>query len=161
MPVHLVFETRSKLVSATTIRLRAQRMLDALQMKKAELSIVITGDKQIHKLNKLYRKKDRPTDVLAFALREGEFSELSSGAFGELLGDVIISLPTAARQAKERDVAVLEETTMLLAHGLLHLLGWDHRNDAEDRAMRKETDRLVLAATRKRTNKDGKRLRQT
>lgn len=134
-------------------------MLAALQMEKAELSIVITGDKQIHKLNKLYRKKDRPTDVLAFALREGEFSELSSGRFGVLLGDVIISLPTAARQAKERDVAVLDETTMLLAHGLLHLLGWDHRNDAEDRAMRKETDRLVVAATRKRINKDGKTAR--
>ncbi|MGH7283342.1 MAG: rRNA maturation RNase YbeY, partial [Polyangiaceae bacterium] len=73
MPVHLVVEQRSRVLSPTEIRARADRMLLALQLKNAELSIVLTGDKQIHKLNKIYRKKDRPTDVLAFAMSEGEF----------------------------------------------------------------------------------------
>jgi probable rRNA maturation factor len=142
MPVHLVVETRAAALSERTVSLRAKRMLSALQMQKAELSIVLTGDKQIHKLNKLYRGKDRPTDVLAFAMQEGEFGTVSAG----LLGDVIVSIPTATRQARERKVAPLDEVTMLIAHGILHLLGWDHDTDAKDRAMRKETDRLVAAA---------------
>jgi probable rRNA maturation factor len=132
-------------------------MLSALQMEKAELSIVLTGDKQIHKLNKIYRGKDRATDVLAFAMKEGEFGAVSAG----LLGDVIVSIPTAARQARERNVAPLDEVTMLIAHGILHLLGWDHDTDRKDRAMRKETDRLCAAAVRAPLYKGRKPRRQT
>ena len=157
MPVHLVVETRSVVLSSRVIRTRAMRMLSAIQMEKAELSIVLTGDKQIHKLNKLYRAKDRPTDVLAFAMQEGEFGAVSAG----LLGDVIVSLPTAARQARERNVAPLDEVTMLIAHGILHLLGWDHDTDAKERAMTKETDKLVAAAVAKPVLKAAKRKRQT
>jgi probable rRNA maturation factor len=157
MPVHLRVETRALALSERTISLRAKRMLLALQMEKAELSIVLTGDKQIHKLNKLYRGKDRPTDVLAFAMQEGEFGAVSAG----LLGDVIVSIPTAERQAHERKVAPLDEVTMLIAHGILHLLGWDHETDAKDRAMRKETDRLCAAAVRAAVYKGRKGARQT
>ncbi len=157
MPVHVVFETRSATLSSRVVSLRAKRMLSALQMEKAELSIVLTGDKQIHKLNKIYRGKDRATDVLAFAMQEGEFGAVSAG----LLGDVIVSIPTAARQARERNVAPLDEVTMLIAHGILHLLGWDHDTDRKDRAMQKETDRLCAAAVRAPLYKGGKRRRQT
>jgi probable rRNA maturation factor len=117
-------------------------MIAALSLENRELSIVLTDDDQIHELNRLYRGKDKPTDVLAFAMGEGEFGDLS----GKMLGDVIVSVPMARRQARERGVSVLEETTMLLAHGLLHLLGWDHDTVAKDRAMRAETDRLCVAA---------------
>lgn len=117
-------------------------MLRLLQLEKAELSILLTGDRQIHKLNRIYRDKDRPTDVLAFAMREGEFADVAGG----LLGDVIISIPTASRQAKARGAATLDEVTMLLAHGLLHLLGWDHDTKKKDAAMRAETNRLCAAA---------------
>jgi len=111
-------------------RLRA--MIKLLQLDKAEVSFVLTNDERIHQLNKIYRGKDRPTDVLAFAMHEGEFGELA----GHLLGDVIVSVPTARKQARSHKVLVLEEVTMLLAHGLLHLLGWDHDTDAKDRRMR-------------------------
>ena len=114
-------------------------MLRHLRLQKAELSIVLTTDRQIQKLNKLYRKKNKPTDVLSFPMREGKFGERA----GALLGDIIISIPTARRQASEKGVSMRAEVTELLAHGLLHLLGWDHRTDAEDRAMRRETARLV------------------
>lgn len=154
MPVHLVVESRAAALSERTVSLRAKRMLSALQMEKAELSIVLTGDKQIHKLNKLYRGKDRPTDVLAFAMQEGEFGTVSAG----LLGDVIVSIPTAARQARERNVEPLAEVTMLIAHGILHLLGWDHDTDAKDRAMKKETDRLCDAAVRSAARPSAKAL---
>ena len=123
-------------------------MLSALQLKNAELSIVLTGDKQIHKLNKIYRKKDRPTDVLAFAMSEGEFGSISHAGLSRLLGDVIVSIPTAARQAAERESSLLDEVTMLMAHGILHLLGWDHDTDTKDRAMQKETRRLCAAAVK-------------
>ena len=121
---------------------RVRAMLGCLQLEKAELSIVLTGDLQIQQLNKSYRGKDRPTDVLAFAMREGDFSRLA----GDLLGDVIVSVPTARKQAQTHQRAVLDEVTMLLAHGLLHLLGWDHETKAKDVRMRAETDRLCLAA---------------
>lgn len=117
-------------------------MIDALQLKEIEVSIVLTDDAHIHELNKIYRHKDRPTDVLAFAMREGAFASLAGG----VLGDVIVSVPTARKQAHERGVSVLDEVTMLTAHGLLHLLGWDHDTPAKDRRMRAETDRLCQAA---------------
>jgi probable rRNA maturation factor len=122
---------------------RARAMLAVLQLEDKEVSFVLTNDSQIQNLNKMYRKKDRPTDVLAFAMGEGEYA----GVAGELLGDVIVSVPTARKQASARGRPLLAELTMLLAHGLLHLLGWDHDTPAKDRRMRAETDRLCAAAT--------------
>ena len=121
---------------------RVRAMMKLLQLKEEELSIVLTRDNQIHELNRTYRGKDRPTDVLAFSMREGAHGALA----GALLGDVIVSLETAERQARGRGVELLDEVTMLLAHGLLHLLGWDHQTAAEDRKMRAETARLCAAA---------------
>jgi probable rRNA maturation factor len=117
-------------------------MLRLLQLKKSSLSIVLTDDESIMELNRVYRRKNRPTDVLAFPMREGDFASIA----GPLLGDVVISVPTARRQARARGAPVLAEVTMLLAHGLLHLLGWDHDTPPKDRAMRAETDRLCAAA---------------
>ena len=74
---------------------------------------------------------------------------------GEVLGDVIISVPTARRQAEEAGKDVLDEVTMLAAHGLLHLLGWDHDTPAKDRRMKAETDRLLAAAAPRRRSKKG------
>lgn len=124
------------------VRQRAERMLEALRMKDAELSVLLCDDATIHALNRDYRKKDRPTDVLAFAMREGEGGDLHP----TLLGDIVISVETARRQAHEQARSIADEVTFLLAHGLLHLLGYDHRTEAEDRVMRARTDALVAAA---------------
>ena len=121
-----------RLVRASEIVSRAEIMLTHLKEGQSEVSI-------LHSLNRDYRKKDKPTDVLAFAMREGKFAQHA----GNMLGDVIISLETAARQANERKIGLLDEVTMLLAHGLLHLLGWDHQTDKEERAMTKKTNQLV------------------
>jgi len=117
----------------------ARSMLAALQLEDAEWSIVLTGDDQIQKLNRMYRRKNRPTDVLAFAQREGRHA-------GRLLGDVIVSVATARRQAASAKRDLASEIVMLLAHGLLHLLGWDHDTPSRDRRMRRETERLCRAA---------------
>ena len=129
-------------VTRAEILRRAKAMLAALQLKNEEVSLLLTSDEQIQELNKTYRHKDRPTDVLAFAQREGEFGALA----GSLLGDVIVSIPTATRQAAQRKHDLLSEVTMLMAHGILHLLGWDHETAAKDRRMRAETERLCDAA---------------
>ena len=121
-------------------------MLALLQLEKAELSLLLSSDDQIHQLNKMYRGKDRPTDVLAFSMREGDFGRLHAGLPSRLLGDVIVSIPTAKRQAKTAKREPLDEITMLVAHGLLHLLGWDHETPSKDKRMRAETSRLVAAA---------------
>jgi probable rRNA maturation factor len=117
-------------------------MLQALRLSQAELSIVLCDDATIHALNRDYRKKDKPTDVLAFAMREGPYAELA----GDMLGDVIVSLDTAARQAAEKKHALDREVTMLVAHGLLHLLGYDHATRTEERRMTARTDALMAAA---------------
>jgi probable rRNA maturation factor len=117
-------------------------MLDSLGMPRAELSIVLTGDEQIQELNHRYRGNNRPTDVLSFAQREGALGDRTD----PLLGDLVVSVPTARRQAAERGRSVVSELTELLAHGLLHLLGYDHDTPAKDRRMRRETERLCTAA---------------
>ncbi len=123
------------------VRRRAERMLGRLGLGASELSILLTSDRRIHRLNREYRGKDRPTDVLAFAMGEGE----GRGA-DELLGDVVISLETAARQAAARRREPLAEVTHLLAHGVLHLVGYDHQTDAEHRAMERAARALRAAA---------------
>ncbi len=141
------------MVSTAEIQRASEALLRALKLPRAELSVVLCDDATIHALNRDYRRKDKPTDVLAFALREGPGGHLA----GDLLGDVIISLDTATRQAQERGIAPRDEVRMLLTHGLLHLLGWDHRNDAEDKRMRAETDRLLAILARSERSADAKK----
>jgi probable rRNA maturation factor len=145
MPVRLVVEDGPYIgVSGADLARRARAMLDAVQMANSELSILLTGKDQIRELNRLYRKKNRPTDVLSFSQREGELGDRA----GRLLGDVVLSVPTARGQADARGCDLVSELTMLLAHGLLHLLGWDHDTPAKHRRMRRETERLCEAADR-------------
>ncbi len=80
--------------------------------------------------------------MLAFSQSEGEHADRA----GRLLGDVVVSIPTARRQAEGAKRDLVSELTMLLAHGLLHLLGWDHDTPEKDRRMRSETNRLCAAA---------------
>jgi probable rRNA maturation factor len=129
-------------VSRAAVIARVRAMLEALAMSECEVSIVLTGDEQIQKLNRDYRRKNRPTDVLAFSQREGELGDSA----GRLLGDVVVSVPTAERQARSEARGVLSEVTWLIAHGLLHLLGWDHDTPSRDRSMRREGERLCAAA---------------
>ncbi len=137
---------RAEGVTIPVIRSLASRMLAHLDLEDVELSILLTDDEEIHELNRTYRHKDRPTDVLAFALREGEAQAAPPGA-GEMLGDVVISLETATRQAREHRRTPLAEVRFLLAHGLLHLIGYDHQTDAEEREMTRATRSLVRAAS--------------
>jgi probable rRNA maturation factor len=133
--------------AARVVERRAQKMLSELGLGAVELSVALVDDAAIRALNRDYRRKDKATDVLAFAMREAGSGVTHAGP--ELLGDVIVSLETAARQARARRRSLLAEVTMLLAHGLLHLVGYDHQTDEEEREMTAETRRLEAAAARR------------
>ena len=135
-------DSRPGVPASATFRRRTERMLAFLQMEKCEVSILLTDDSEIRILNRDYRGIDRTTDVLSFSMREGEGARFA----GDLLGDVVLSITTAKRQARAAKRPLLDEATMLVAHGLLHLLGWDHATAMDDRRMRRKTDELCVAA---------------
>jgi probable rRNA maturation factor len=165
-------------ISQQVVRRWAERMLRCLDLSRAELSVALTDDREIHELNKVFRHRDRATDVLAFAMREGEpvggrsrpsrrNSAPGNVEAGEMLGDVVVSVETARRQAKEHRRTLDAEMRMLLAHGLLHLVGYDHRSDREEAVMTRETERLCRAArlrggsSPRRPSKSGARVRNS
>ena len=117
-------------MSQKKIRKKAQAILNALDNPDAELSVVILDDSEIEVLNQKYLNRSGPTNVIAFPMREGEFSDLSP----LLLGDVIISIETAEREALNAGMSVETRLDQLLVHGILHLIGFDHETNQSDAA---------------------------
>ncbi len=110
----------------------------------AELSILIVDDQQITLLNQQYLKREGPTNVIAFAMQEGPFAEIAP----DLLGDVVISMETAHRQAKNAGLSIPDYFDQLLIHGILHLLGYNHEQDkSEARKMEQKAKELLKAIT--------------
>lgn len=126
-------------LAPSVLKKRVERMLDALDLRGVEVSVALVGDETIRGLNREWRKKDKATDVLSFPMMDdaavGVSGASPAGGGPTLLGDVIVSTPTATRQARERQVSLAHEVTVLLAHGVLHLLGFDHDGDDEEREM--------------------------
>lgn len=108
--------------------------------KVNQVSLFLTDDVTVRSLNSEYRNKDQPTDVLSFSQLEGENKLLTS----PLLGDIVISVQTAVRQARERDLEIEEELLRLIIHGLLHLAGYEHEGvtASVELEMQNEEDRL-------------------
>jgi rRNA maturation RNase YbeY len=129
----------------------ARAILSDVGETAVELGILFVGDQRMRGLNRRYRGKDRTTDVLAFAMREAAVLHALRHAQGrslpltpDMLGDVVISVPTARRQAKEAGRSLDEELAWLLVHGILHLCGYDHeRSEKEARRMHRR-ERMIL-----------------
>lgn len=100
----------------------------------AELSVVLADDALVHRLNREYRGKDKPTNVLSFALTEAEEPELGEDA-PLMLGDVILAWETVVREAAEQGKTPADHMVHLVVHGVLHLLGYDHETDDEAEEM--------------------------
>ena len=100
----------------------------------SELSVAIVGDRSIRRLNREYLGRDKPTNVISFAMQEGEFPGLNPG----ILGDVVISADTCAREAGEGGMTFAARLAFLLLHGILHLTGYDHERSGEAEARRME-----------------------
>ena len=112
-------------------------------LETAEVSITLTDNVYIHELNMKYRNIDRPTDVLSFALNEGEEPEIVDGPVVNMLGDIIISVERATEQAAEYGHSIEREIAFLTVHGMLHLLGYDHMEETDRVEMRKEEDYVM------------------
>ncbi len=124
----------------------AEKILSVLGCPTSELSIAIVGDRAIRILNREYLGKDRPTNVISFSMQEGDFGTVNPS----LLGDVVISVDTAARESEEAGVTFWERLVFLLMHGILHLTGYDHERSGEEEARRMEAkEQEVFALLRK------------
>jgi len=120
MAVDIVTLSKGEKVSSRRLKSTAVRILKLLKENQSELSLALVGNREIRKLNSQYRNKNEPTDVLSFPLEE----DLPKGK--KLLGDVVISVEQAEKQAEEGKKTLEMELEFLLIHGILHLLGYDH-----------------------------------
>lgn len=126
-------------LDTSEVKFRTVAVLKALKLEKTELSILITNDAKIQELNYNYREQDKPTDVLSFPQGEEAIDEKGN----RLLGDVVLSAETAKRQAEEHHLTLDQELMLLIIHGVLHLLGYDHEQSRKDATiMKKKTKTL-------------------
>ncbi|MBR5347321.1 MAG: rRNA maturation RNase YbeY [Deltaproteobacteria bacterium] len=138
--IHIGNRQKNQKIDLTKTERIASRILDALECPEAELSVVVVDDAGIQELNRDYLGRDRPTNVISFPMLEGEESGIVPG----LLGDVVISADTAARDAEEAGSTFEREFFFLLIHGILHLVGFNHEgvDDAEIARMEAKEDEL-------------------
>jgi probable rRNA maturation factor len=141
----IYFHNAVKNSGVDTRRLKsvAKALLREVDEADSALSISLVDDAEIRELNREHRGKDKPTDVLSFPLYEA--GEDTPGDGERLLGDVVISIDTARRQASDYDAPLQNEMYRLLIHGILHVLGHDHEEPAERAAMETEERRLAAA----------------
>jgi len=127
----------------------ARRVLEVEKIVlSTEMGLLITDNKTIQKLNSIYRGEDKPTDVLAFQMTPGmnqepELSFVSAPDGIKHLGEVVISYPQAVKQAQEQGHSVTRELALLIVHGMLHLLGYDHERREEEQKMRDKENRIL------------------
>jgi probable rRNA maturation factor len=114
------------------------------QPEDSEVTLVITDDSKVQELNKKFRGIDSATDVLSFPARESQ-GFITPEGLPNYLGDVIVSYPTAAAQAEEQDHPVEDELALLIVHGCLHLLGYDHQTDEEQQRMWAIQEQILLS----------------
>ncbi len=121
--------------------MKAQAILNALGSPEGELSILVVDDSEIKILNKNYLNRSGPTNVIAFPMKTGDFSDINP----QLLGDVVISIETAGREAFQSEISTEKRFAQLLVHGILHLFGFNHeKNKQAARKMEKKSDELLM-----------------
>jgi probable rRNA maturation factor len=113
------------------LRRSIKKLMKELNCFESEISILLVDNKQIQEINKIYLHRDSPTNVISFAMTEGECATINP----YVLGDVIISIETALCDAEKGNINCMDEVEFLLIHGLLHLLGYDHENTTFAKAL--------------------------
>ena len=120
------------------VRAAAEKVGELYGVENGEVSVTLTNNDYIHQLNRKYRQIDRPTDVLSFALNESEEPDIENGPDINVLGDIILSVERAEEQAVDYGHSLRREMAFLTVHGMLHLLGYDHMEEADRLEMEKE-----------------------
>jgi len=132
--VHVANRQRGCVIDADRFAFAVGRVLELAGQSGQELSVVLVSDRTIKRYNREYRGVNEPTDVISFSMREGEWGDMS----GHLLGDLVISVQTVARQSTEehcddrpRTGTFQKELALMTIHGILHLLGYEHEENPE------------------------------
>ena len=118
-----------------------KRITEYLGKRDGEIDLVLVGDCKIKSLNREYRNKDKVTDVISFAYLEVTDYENTEGPI--IVGDIFISIPTAKKQAKKNKHSLKKELEVLFVHGMLHLFGFDHNNDEEEKEMERWAKKII------------------
>jgi len=132
-------------IDARAVKKTVEALLEALDEPGSTLSLTLVNDAAIRELNRTHRGKDAATDVLSFPLFDPDEREQSSALPERMLGDIVISVDTARRQAADYDAPLQRELERLLIHGILHLLGHDHMKPGERAEMEAQERRLATA----------------
>ena len=132
---------RKRRLPTAAFNRKLTRLLRSLRLPKAELSVLFVGDRAMRTLNRTWLGRDKTTDVLSFPLREGRFLQIQP----EMLGDIVISVPVAARQAGAAGHSLAIEIERLLVHGLVHLLGYDHEQGRHEAQRMKRREQQLLS----------------
>jgi probable rRNA maturation factor len=134
MSIEIENRQRQVRVDSRRVRRSLKRLLKELRCDDRELSLLLVDDAQIREINRNYLKRDHSTNVISFSMAEGEFGTVHPW----LLGDIVLSAETAARDAAAAGIDLMDEIEFLLIHGLLHLLGYEHEgaSPAEARRMK-------------------------
>jgi len=125
-----------------SLRRSIRRILKLLGRDQDEISILLVEDREIRDINRTYLKRDRATNVIAFPMQEGPFRNLHP----QVLGDVVLSVETASRDAKKEGMDLEDEILFLLIHGILHLLGYDHEGSRAQSLRMRAKERELYAA---------------
>ena len=139
----LIDETYLNELDADWLEGVASCVLTAQEACDAEIELVVTGQERMRLLNRQYRDKDEPTDVLAFPSDATDSGFKDSPEAAKHLGEVVISYPQAAIQAAEQEHSIKKEVATLIVHAVLHLLGYDHMNDTDEEIM-KEREAAII-----------------
>ena len=148
--IKVVISNNQKSVKIPTgVRLLIRRCCNAVLTFEefsdpAEISVTLVNDEQIHELNKMHRNIDRSTDVLSFPLGENGVYDKNLETGASLLGDIVISVETAVRQAEEYGHTLQREIGFLTVHSMLHLLGYDHVDGGLEAVRMREKEETVL-----------------
>ncbi len=132
-------------IDIPSLRRTVRRILKQLGRERVEVSILLVDDREIRDLNRAYLKRDRPTNVIAFPMLEGPFRKIHP----QVLGDIVISIETASRDAKKEGMTLDDEILFLLTHGILHLLGYEHEGSAARARRMNQKQREIFDALKR------------
>lgn len=146
--IYYANSTRGSGVDSRRVKRTVQSLLKAVGEEGSSISVSLVSDAQIQDLNKLHRGKDKPTDVLSFPLIESTLTDAPAQSADpaieeRMIGDIVISVDTARRQAADYDAQLQDEIDRLLIHGVLHIVGHDHEEPDERARMEREERRLA------------------
>ena len=149
--IRVVIDNKQKNVKIPTgLRMLVRRCCNAvLRMENfpgpAEISVTFVNNEQIHELNRQYRDKDMPTDVLSFPMGENGEYDVNHDTGAKILGDIVISMEKAVEQAQRYGHSLEREVGYLTAHSMLHLLGYDHETSGLDRVRMRAKEEQVMS----------------